>query len=187
MGWGELGLGDIRGVLSDDVNVSLLRSELQEAYLVGVVGSGGGGLALLAAREFSQIAVVVSLPVALFVRTTWSNDMCVHSYAHNHEEAWDLHLVVEDLALARLGLGDETLVKHIEHIVTHILQLRLDLLAVVADDADVLVGALGLLFLLDAGDDTPRSATGADHVLVGHGEQVTLVNGKFAADLRSLC
>ena len=95
-----------------------------------------------------------------------------------------VHLVVEHLALPRLGLGNEAVVKHIEHILADILELRLDLLTVVADDADVLVRALGLLFLLDAGDDAPRGTTRADHVLVGHREQVALVDREFAADLR---
>ena len=98
----------------------------------------------------------------------------------------NIHLVVEDLALASLGLGNEAVVEDVEDILADVLQLSLDLLTVVADDVNVLVGALGLLFLLDAGDDTPRSATGADYVLVGHGEQVTLVNGKFAGDLVSV-
>ena len=94
-----------------------------------------------------------------------------------------VHLVVEHLALARLGLWDKAVVEDVEHILADVLKLGLNLLAVVADDADVLVRALSLLFLLDAGDDAPRGTTRADHVLVGHGEQVTLVNGKFAADL----
>jgi hypothetical protein len=98
----------------------------------------------------------------------------------------NLHLVVEDLALARLRLGDEAVIEDVEDILADVLELGLDLLAVFADDSDVLVRALGLLLLLDAGNDTPRSTTGADYVLVGHGQQVTLVNGKFAADLRSL-
>lgn len=98
-------------------------------------------------------------------------------------ECANVHLVVEDLALAGLGLGDEAVVEDVEDILADVLELGLDLLAVLADDADVLIRALGLLFLLDAGDDSPRSATRPDHVLVGHGEQVTLVNGKLAADL----
>lgn len=91
--------------------------------------------------------------------------------------------MVEDLALTRLSLGDQALIEHVEDILAHVLELRLDLLAVVADDADMLVRALGLLFLLDAGDDAPRSTTRADHVLVGDGQEVALVDGEFAADL----
>ena len=105
-----------------------------------------------------------------------------HSF-HATRDIVDIHLVVEDLALASLSLRDEALVEHVEHILTDVLELRLDLLTILADDADVLLRALGLLFLLDAGDDAPRCAARADYVLVGNGEQVTLVDCKLAADL----
>ena len=91
--------------------------------------------------------------------------------------------MVEDLALAGLGLGDEAVIEDIEHVLADLLKLGLDLLTVVADDADVLVRALGLLLLLDARDDAPGGTTRADHVLVGDGEKVALVDGKLAADL----
>lgn len=91
--------------------------------------------------------------------------------------------MVEDLALASLGLGDEALVKDGEHILADLLELKLDLLAVLADDTDVLVGALGLLLLLDAGDDAPGSTAGADDVLVGDGKEVALVDCELATDL----
>lgn len=91
--------------------------------------------------------------------------------------------MVEDLALASLGLGDEALVEDVEDILADLLELELDLLAVLADDADVLVGALGLLLLLDAGDDAPGGTAGADDVLVGDGKEVALVNCELAADL----
>ena len=61
--------------------------------------------------------------------------------------------MVEDLGLARLGLGDEGVVEDVEDILADLLKLGLDLLAVVADGADVLLRALGLLLLLDGGDD----------------------------------
>jgi hypothetical protein len=91
--------------------------------------------------------------------------------------------VVEDLALAGLGLGDEALVEDGENILADLLELKLDLLAVLANDTNVLVGALSLLLLLDAGDDAPRSTAGADDVLVGNGKEVTLVDCELAADL----
>jgi hypothetical protein len=94
-----------------------------------------------------------------------------------------IHLVVEDLALASLGLGDEALVKNVEDILADLLKLKLDLLAVLADDANMLLGALGLLLLLDAGDDAPGGTAGADDVLVGDGKKVALVNCELAADL----
>ena len=64
-----------------------------------------------------------------------------------------------------------------------LLELGLDLLAVVTDDTDVLIGALGLLLLLDGGDDAPRGTAGTDDVLVSDGKQVTLVNSELATDL----
>lgn len=95
-----------------------------------------------------------------------------------------LHLVVEDLGLASLSLGDERLVQNIENILANTLQLVLDLLAVVTDDGDVLFGALGFLLLLDGGDDTPGSTAGTNDVLVSNGEKVTLIDGKFASNLK---
>lgn len=57
--------------------------------------------------------------------------------------------MVKDLGLASLGLGDERLVKDIEDILADLLKLALDLLAVVANGSNVLLGALSLLLLLD--------------------------------------
>lgn len=65
------------------------------------------------------------------------------------DDSHDVHLVVEDLALAGLGLGDQGVVKDVEDILADLLELELNLLAVLADDADVLVRALLLLLLLD--------------------------------------
>lgn len=94
------------------------------------------------------------------------------------------HLVVEDLGLPGLGLGNQGLVQNIQHILANLLQLGLNLLTVVADDSDVLLGALGLLLLLDGGDNAPRRTAGADDVLVRDGEQVALVDGELAANLQ---
>lgn len=57
--------------------------------------------------------------------------------------------MVKDLGLASLGLGDERLVKDVEDILADLLKLALDLLAVVANGSNVLLGALSLLLLLD--------------------------------------
>lgn len=91
--------------------------------------------------------------------------------------------MVEDLALARLGLGDQGVVKDVKDILADLLELGLDLLAVVANDGNVLVGTLLLLLLFDRGDDAPRGTSGTDNVLVGDGEEVALVNGEFTTDL----
>ena len=91
--------------------------------------------------------------------------------------------MVEDLALARLGLGDQGVVKDVEDILADLLELGLDLLTIVADDGNVLVGTLLLFLLLDRGDDAPRGTSGTDDVLVGDGKEVTLVDGEFTTDL----
>lgn len=95
--------------------------------------------------------------------------------------------MVEHLALSSLGLRDQALIEDVEDILADILKLGLDLLTIVANDADVLLHALGLLFLLDTGDDAPRSTTGTDYVLVGHGEEVALVDRELTADLLLNC
>ncbi len=60
------------------------------------------------------------------------------------------------------------LVKNIENVVADLGELGFDLLSVLLDEADLLRVALGLLLLLDRGDDSPRGTTGTDDVLVGN-------------------
>lgn len=45
-------------------------------------------------------------------------------------------------------------------------------------------GTLGLLLLLDGGNNAPRGTAGANNVLVGDREKVTLIDSKLSADLR---
>lgn len=94
--------------------------------------------------------------------------------------------MVEDLGLAGGGVGDEEVVEDIENILADLLELGLDLVAVVLDGGYVLVGALRFLLLLDRGDDAPRGTSGTDNVLVGDAEEVTLVNGELSAQLSHL-
>lgn len=98
----------------------------------------------------------------------------------------NVHLVVENLGLASGGVGDEALVQDIENILADLLELELDLAAVLLDGGDVLVRALGLLLLLNGGDDAPRGPASADNVLVGNAEEVALVNGELTAQLGDL-
>ncbi len=91
--------------------------------------------------------------------------------------------MVENLRLSRLGLGNQRLVQNIEHILADLLELRLDLLTVVTDGCNMLIGALGLFLLLDGGDYAPRSTASTDNVLVCNGQQISLVNGEFSAQL----
>ena len=84
-----------------------------------------------------------------------------------------LHLKVEDLALGVAGLGDEILVEEGEDVAADLPQLLLDLLAVLLGHLLLPLGALSLL--LDRGDDPPRAAAGAHHVLVGHRQQISVI------------
>ena len=95
------------------------------------------------------------------------------------EELENVHLVVEDLGLAALGRGDQVLVENLEDVITDLGELGLDLLAVLLDEGDLRLIALGLLFLLDRGDDSPGRATSTDDVLVGDGEEIPLLNGEL--------
>jgi hypothetical protein len=94
--------------------------------------------------------------------------------------------MVEDLGLAGLGLGNQSVVEDIEDILADSLEFCLDLLTVVPDGSDMLVGALGLLLLLNRRDDSPRCPSCADHILVCNGEEVSFVNRELAAKL-SMC
>jgi len=141
------------------------------AYLVGLVSGGGGSLALVTRGELREVSVVVSLPKCPVRR--WMGKMLGQG----------LHLVVEDLGLASLGLGDQSIVEDIEDILADLLELGLDLLAVVADGGDVLVRAFGFLLLLNGGDDSPRGPSCTDHVLVCDREKVSFVNRELAAEL----
>ena len=91
--------------------------------------------------------------------------------------------MIEDLRLASLSLRDKGLIEHIQNVLADLLELGLDFLAVLADDGDVLVRALGLLLLLNRGDDAPRGPTGADDILVGNREQIALVDGELTTQL----
>lgn len=91
--------------------------------------------------------------------------------------------MVEYLGLSRLRLWDQRLIKDIKNITTNLLQLRLDLLTIFTDFSNVLVGALGLLLLLDARDDSPRCTSSTDDVLVSNRQEIALIDGKFTAKL----
>lgn len=69
--------------------------------------------------------------------------------------ATNVHLVVEDLGLARFSLGNQGLIKNIKDILADFLELGLNLLAVIADGGNVFFGSLRLLLLLDRGDNAP--------------------------------
>jgi hypothetical protein len=96
----------------------------------------------------------------------------------------NLHLVVEDLGFTRFRLWDQGLVQNIEDILTHLLKLRLDLLAVLADSPNMFVRSLGLLLLLDGRDYAPGSTSSSDNILISNREKVTLIDRKFSTKLQ---
>lgn len=118
--------------------------------LVSLEGVVGSTLAAVANGELGEVTVVVTL-----------------------------HLVVEDLGLARLGGLDEVLIENLEDIVADLSELGLDLLAVLLDESDLGLVALRLLLLLDRGDDSPRGTAGTNDVLVGDGQEIALLNGEL--------
>jgi hypothetical protein len=91
--------------------------------------------------------------------------------------------VVEDFGLSRLSLWDQGLIQDIEDILADLLELGLDLLTVVADSRNMLIGTLGLFLLLDRRDYAPGSTSSTNDVLVGNRQKVSLVNGEFSAQL----
>jgi hypothetical protein len=142
------------------------------------VGSGGSNLALLARGELSEVAVIVTLPV--HTNSQYPSSQVLSETAQRH-----VHLVVENLRFARLGLWNQGLVENIEDILADLLELSLDLLAVIADGCDVLIGTLGLLLLLDGGDDAPGSTSSTDNVLVCDRQEISLINTQLASKLSS--
>ena len=104
-------------------------------------------LALLALGKFGEVAVVVAL-----------------------------HLVIEDLALARGSAGNEVHVEDLQNVLADLGQLGLDLVAVVLDHAHLPFVAFALLLLLDGRDDTPACPTRANHVLVCDAQKIALLN-----------
>ena len=91
--------------------------------------------------------------------------------------------MVEHLGFSRLGLWDEGFVEDIEDVLADLLELGFDLLAIVTDGRHVLVRALGFFLLLDGRNDSPGSTSGPNHVLVGNGEEVALVDRELTTQL----
>lgn len=86
--------------------------------------------------------------------------------------------MVKDLGLASLGGRNEVLVQNGEDVLADLGQLGLNLLAVLLDKADLGRVALGLLLLLNRGDNSPRSASSTNDILVSDGQKVPLLNGE---------
>lgn len=90
--------------------------------------------------------------------------------------------MIKDLGLSRLGLWDQRVGQDIEDILADFLEFELDLLTVLANDANVLV-VFGLLLLLNGRDDSPRGTSSTDDVLVCDRQQVALVDRELAGQL----
>lgn len=152
------------------------------------MSGSGSRLTLLAGSELGKITVVVTLPVfgncqvRNGISRLWEQDGIKGITVSRFHS----HLVVEDLGLARGSVRDKGVVQDVEDILADLLELQLDFSTVLLDGADVLVGALGLFLLLDGRDDAPGSTAGSDDVLVGHAEQVALVDGELTAELGNL-
>lgn len=92
---------------------------------------------------------------------------------------YGLHLVVEDLGFTGLSGRNQVLVQNFKDVFADLGQLGLDLLTVLLDQCDLRLIALGLLLLLDRGNDPPRGTAGTDDVLVGDRKQIPLFDGQF--------
>ena len=94
--------------------------------------------------------------------------------------------MVENFGFTGLGARDKASIQNVEDIIANTFELLFNLLAIVTDGSDVLIGALGFLLLLNRRDDAPGSTARANHVLVGNGKKVTLIDGKFTTNLVTL-
>ena len=120
------------------------------SILVSLERSVGSTLTLVANGKLGEITVVVTL-----------------------------HLVVEDLGFTGLGRRNQVLVENLKDVIADLGQLSLNLLAVLLDEGDLGLVALGLFFLLDGGDDSPRRTASTNDVLVGNREEIPLLNRKL--------
>ncbi|KAK3025938.1 hypothetical protein RJ639_040854 [Escallonia herrerae] len=90
-----------------------------------------------------------------------------------------LHFQIKHLRVPNRRRGDQPGIEQLQYPVTNPRQLVFDLGPVIADGRHVGLIAAALLLLLDGGDDAPRGAPRADHVLVGHREEVALLHGEL--------
>lgn len=113
----------------------------------------------------------------------------------------NVHLVVEYLALSSNSRWNQMLVQNLQNIVADVCEFGLDLIAIGLDLLDLGSVALGLLFLLNGRNDSPRSPTSTDnlpvqgqlpyssfsriqpYILVCHREQVALLDGQLNTKL----
>jgi hypothetical protein len=158
-----------RETKSDGVGGSKLGLSDFCGSLVGLERLVRRFLALVGSSELSEVAVVVALP------------------SRTSEEAFEgggrgeigLHLVVEHLRFTGLGRGNQVLVQNLEDVFADLSELLLNCLTVFLDEFDLSFVAFRLLLLLDGGDDSPRSATSSDDILVSDREEISLFDGEL--------
>jgi hypothetical protein len=136
------------------------------------VGSGGSLFPLITRGKLSKITMIITLPAI--------SSLSVNRLEGRH---LDLHLVIKHFRLAGFGFGNQRLIQNVKNISADLFQLCLDFLTILADFANMLIGAFGLLFLLDTRNNSPRGTASANDILVCHRQQVTFVDGKLPAQL----
>jgi hypothetical protein len=94
--------------------------------LVGLEGLVGRILAAVTDSELGEVTVVVTLPARL-----------VNKRMRLNAASLRLHLVVEDLGLARLSGGNKVLVENLENVVADFGELGLNLLSVLLDKGNL--------------------------------------------------
>lgn len=94
--------------------------------------------------------------------------------------------MIEHLGLARLGLRDQGFIQDIKYILADLLKFILNLVTILTDSLNMLVGALGFFLLLNGRNDTPRCTSGTNDVLVGNREEIALIDAKFSTKLNTI-
>lgn len=150
---------------TDRVGRSKLRLSDFSGALVGLKRIIGSRLATVANGELSKVTVVITLPVEIISRWSYGGPIAFHA-----------HLMVEDLRFTAVSRGNQVLVENLEDVIADLGEFSLDLLAVLLDEGDLGLVALGLFFLFNGGDDSPRRTAGTDDVLVGNREEIPLLN-----------
>ena len=110
---------------------------------------------------------VVSSFISLFTGSVFRDVSVVVSF----------HLMVEDLSLSVGGFGDEAGVDEVEDLVAVFVKFSFNFVLVASKETDIL-GSLLLFLLFDRGKGSPSGSSGADGVLEGDGEEVSLFDGE---------
>ena len=91
--------------------------------------------------------------------------------------------MIKHLGFSRKSIGDQGFVQNVQDITANLLQFLFNLVSVLLDLGNMLLGALGLLLLLDRGDDSPGCTACSDNVLVGNRQKIAFINSEFTTNL----